>query len=381
MRFFLMQRDHQVAVIEIAEKTGDIIDVAEILSAQRIPLGAKHIDGSFDVLSLRKWWAGRGIPASRSGLEHALEALHVPYAELLLVKCSGLSLSDQYWVTPCDAPQRWHDVNFYENDFSDDVGRALFGEGVLSAQPDLCSPCNTSDGFLQKRWRIADGKRILLKAGSGIYQQEPYNEIVASSLYDTLGMPHVSYWLVDQGGQVMSACECFTDEHTELVTAAQFMRLLPQQQGVSNWQHFNDCCNAVGISDIQKNICNMLAADYILANTDRHLGNFGFLRDSETLDWKGLAPIYDSGTSLWQMTLTRAISADAMVPAKPFETSQQSQLKLIAPYVDLPLERLDGFSGKAKDILEDAAQFDDGRAAKIATAIEGRIQTLRSMTM
>ena len=127
MRFFLMQRNHPVAVIEIAEKTGDIIDVAEVLSAQRIPLGAKHSDGSFDVLSLRKWWAGRGIPASRSGLEHALETLHIPYAELLLVKCSGLSLSDQYWVTPCDAPQNWHNVNFYENDFSDDVGRALFG--------------------------------------------------------------------------------------------------------------------------------------------------------------------------------------------------------------------------------------------------------------
>ena len=59
----------------------------------------------------------------------------------------------------------------------------------------------------------------------------------------------------------------------------------------------------------------MLATDYILANTDRHLGNFGFLRDSETLEWKGLAPIYDSGTSLWQMTLTRSISAEAMVPA------------------------------------------------------------------
>lgn len=34
---FLMQRDHQVAVIEIAEKTGDIIDVVEVLSEQRIP--------------------------------------------------------------------------------------------------------------------------------------------------------------------------------------------------------------------------------------------------------------------------------------------------------------------------------------------------------
>lgn len=378
MRFFLMQRDHQVAVIEIAEKTGDIIDVAEVLSAQRIPLGAKHINGSFDVLSLRKWWAGRGIPASRSGLEHALEALHVPYAELLLVKCSGLSLSDQYWVTPCDAPQSWHAVNFYENGFSEDVGRALFGEGVLSAQPDLCSPCNTSDGFLQKRWRIADGKRILLKAGSGIYQQEPYNELVATELYDSLGMSHAPYWLVEQGTQTMSACECFTNEHTELVTAAQFMRLQPQPQGVSNWQHFNDCCKAVGLLGTQKEVCNMLATDYILANTDRHLGNFGFLRDSETLEWKGLAPIYDSGTSLWQMTLTRSISAEAMVPAKPFETSQRSQLKLIAPYVDLPLERLDGFSNKVEKIFQSAARFDDGRAEKIAAAVEGRIQMLRS---
>lgn len=58
MRSFLMQRDHQVAVIEIAEKTGDIIDVAEVLSAQRIPLGAKHSDGSFDVLSLRNGGQG-----------------------------------------------------------------------------------------------------------------------------------------------------------------------------------------------------------------------------------------------------------------------------------------------------------------------------------
>ena len=78
MRFFLMQRDHQVAVIEIAEKTGDIIDVAEVLSAQRIPLGAKHINGSFDVLSLRKWWAGRGIPASQIGRASCRERVSSP---------------------------------------------------------------------------------------------------------------------------------------------------------------------------------------------------------------------------------------------------------------------------------------------------------------
>ena len=78
------------------------------------------------------------------------------------------------------------------------------------------------------------------------------------------------------------------------------------------------------------------------------------------------------------MTLTQSISAEAMVPAKPFETSQQSQLKLIAPYVDLPLERLDGFSNKVEKIFQSAARFDDGRAEKIAAAVEGRIQMLRS---
>ena len=168
-----MQRDHPVAMIEIAEKTGDIIDVLQVIEEKRIPLGARHADSGFDVLSLRKWWAGRGIPASRSGLKTALELLDVPYSEMLLTKCSGLSLSDQYWVTPCESPQSWHDVNFYDNSFSEDVGRALFGEEVLSENLDLCSPCNTSNGFLQKHWWIADEKRILLKPESKIYQQEP----------------------------------------------------------------------------------------------------------------------------------------------------------------------------------------------------------------
>jgi len=376
MQFFLMQRDHPAATIEIAEKTGDLTDILQVLDQCRVPLGARHADGSFDIFSLRKWWAGRGIPASRSGLAHALESLRVPYTDFLLIKCSGLSLSDQYWVTPCDAAQRWQEVNFYENDFSEDVGRALFGEGILSEWPDLCSPCNTSDGFLQKRWRIAEGKRILLKAGSGIYRQEPYNELAASALYEALGMVHVPYWLVAQGGQPLSACACFTDEHTELVTAAHFMRLRPQAPGVSNWQHFHACCEEAGLSDVRTAVCNMLATDYILANTDRHLGNFGFLRDSETLEWKGMAPIYDSGTSLWQMTLTRAICADAMVPAKPFETSQQAQLKLIAPYVNLPLEQLEGFPETVKRLFATAAQFDDGRTEKIAAAVSGRIQML-----
>ena len=36
----------------------------------------------------------------------------------------------------------------------------------------LVSPDNTSDGQLMKKWKIADGKRILMKGSSKPYYQE-----------------------------------------------------------------------------------------------------------------------------------------------------------------------------------------------------------------
>lgn len=377
MRFYLMHREVPAAIVEVAEKTGDIIELCEILAAEHMPCGARSMDSTFDILSLRRWWQGRGIPASRSGLREALQALAVGYPEMLLLKCNGFSLSDQYWLTACDKPLDWHKVNFFENDFSDDVGRALFGEAVVSESADLCSPCNTSNGYLQKRWRIADGKRILLKAGSGVYKQEPYNEVVASRLFERLGISHVPYWLVEQGGQTLSACACFCDEHTEFVSAADILRALPQKAGTSTWEHYKRCCEMLEIPDAVPFTANLLAADYILANTDRHFGNFGALRDSRTLEWLGMAPAFDSGTSLWQLTLTHAIDANAMVPAQPFETSQAAQIKLVAPYVTIQTNALNGFGEECAAILGRNPNFDAERAEKIGNAVERHGDVLR----
>ncbi len=85
-----------------------------------------------------------------------------------------MSLSDQYWANPDSSGLSWHDVNFFENDFSDDVGKALFGN--LDVQDisslSLLSPDNTSDGWLKKKWIIDNGDRVLLKGGSGESQQK-----------------------------------------------------------------------------------------------------------------------------------------------------------------------------------------------------------------
>lgn len=38
---------------------------------------------------------------------------------------------------------------------------------------------------------------------------------------------------------------------------------------------------------------------WILINTDRHFNNFGVLRDTKTLAFVGMAPIFDSGNSMF----------------------------------------------------------------------------------
>ena len=42
----------------------------------------------------------------------------------------------------------------------------------------------------------------------------------------------------------------------------------------------------------------MFILDYLMLNNDRHLNNFGIIRDVNTLKWIDVAPIFDTGNSL-----------------------------------------------------------------------------------
>jgi len=42
-------------------------------------------------------------------------------------------------------------------------------------------------------------------------------------------------------------------------------------------------------------IYNMFLVDYIVVNFDRHMKNFGVIRNVETLKWERVCPIFDTG--------------------------------------------------------------------------------------
>ena len=52
--------------------------------------------------------------------------------------------------------------------------------------------------------------------------------------------------------------------------------------------------NQVQVNKIE----NMYIVDYLIMNEDRHLNNFGIIRDVNTLKWLDVCPIFDNGQSL-----------------------------------------------------------------------------------
>ena len=72
---------------------------------------------------------------------------------------------------------------------------------------------------------------------------------------------------------------------------------------MSMYEHFIHVCVEHGLSEgaVRSFLEYQILTDFILTNTDRHLNNFGVLRNTKTLEFVSMAPIFDSGNSMfWQ---------------------------------------------------------------------------------
>lgn len=377
MEYALMHKDIRVAELILDEAVGSIARIIAVFAPEHVPVGIPVKACEIDRAALNEWWRNRAIPASRQGIRDALEALHLPATQNLLDKSMGLSLSDQYWICPASASLKWADVNFFENPFSDDMGNILFGKGTGSEEISLMSPDNTSDGWLRKKWAIIDGKRCLIKGGSGATQQEPYNEALASAIMRRLGIPHVPYTLMMQDGYPFSVCEDFVTTQTELISAWYVLRTRRKENHVSLYQHYLDCCDSLGIPGIRHALDQMMVLDYLIANEDRHQNNFGVLRNADTLKWIGPAPVYDSGSSMWFASPVGMIHPDVTkLPSKPFKNSHGEQIKLVSSFDWVNIAALDGIDEEFREISRGSLFIDDARCDALCMALRIRVEML-----
>lgn len=381
MHYTLMHKEISVVDVELDDASGAITRVGDVHNAAHIPIGIAYRNDVLDRKALNKWWYGRSIPASRQGIQQALAILRIGSTQELIDKSYGLSLSDQYWIKEKGSSLEWAEINFSQMIFPV-TSVTFFWRSQLQCENRFDVPGQHFRWLATQKWTIIDGKRCLIKGGSGVTQQEPYNEVIASELMEKLNIPHVPYRIIMQGDYPYSVCEDFIDADTELISADYIMKSQKKANHLTTYQHYLNCCAAFGISNAQQAVDQMIVIDYLLANTDRHYNNFGAIRNANSLEWIGSAPIYDSGTSLWCNTPTKLIRPLASdLPSKPFKETHEEQLKLVSSFDWVNFEALQHFGNRVCEIFAESPYLDSERCVCLSSALDQRIERLEGLAL
>lgn len=378
-----MNKNKEVLVAEYNEILKVFTDIYEVKNIDYAPLIIfnSYSKGKNITPILTDWFKGRGIPSWRDDLDLLLVKLNVTSPNELLDKAFGLSLSDQYWVKPTTSNIEHKDINFFEHDFEDsEFTNATFGTELNSSTKiSLISPNNTTDGRLKKTWKLENNKRYLLKGAYKNEVMQPFNEVLASMICDRLGFDHVTYTLEIVNDKVVSKCECFIDVNKELIPAYQ---ILSDQVAKENaYEEYISILEAEGLNNVREKLENMFILDYLLLNEDRHLNNFGIIRDVNTLKWVDLAPIFDNGQSLNILDYT---DEELIINGKGRFFYNVDSFETIIPKIRnikrFDLSKLDGVVEEFDELLhqyQDVTKITDRRINKICTLLLSRINKLK----
>ena len=302
--YYLMHKNLPVCLMEISDD-GSISRVRRNASAaEHFPLG-----GQMNEMKFHEWWRDRAIPKTRHGAKTALQRLGYSSTGSALVNNLALSLTDCYWIQPRGEDLTWEEVNLFTNDFVDS-----FGEITINPDHDIDLrtrtrfDCATSQGELQKKWCIdKDGKRYLIKGNYGLSYQQSINEVFASELHARQGFKNYTrYYLTKlrvEGAREGLGCLCyaFCNDSVECISAWELLQTVKIRQNESYYYPLKQVCISLGMQE--QSFTDLMdyeiMTDYLLTNTDRHMNNIAVLRDPDSLQLIGFAPIFDSGNSMF----------------------------------------------------------------------------------
>lgn len=390
MKCILMNKNIEVLVSDYDTANGVFSKIYDIYNIDYAPYILKSfyikddIDNSLFRTNISEWFKSRGIPSWRDKLDILLHRLNISAPSELLDKAFGLSLSDQYWIKPYNLDVKYDDINFFDNDFD----YSEFLEASLSKnsrtivkKSSLKTPNNTTDGMLRKAWIIEDGTRYLLKGGYKNELLQPFNEVLASEICKRLGFNHVEYTLDIYKDMVVSKCPCFITKDTELVTCHQIRNDMDRHNNIDDYEDYINVLEENGIKNARIEMENMYILDFLIMNEDRHLNNFGIIRDVNTLKWLCCAPIFDNGQSLnieYYDDNELHISGEGrfFYEVKPFDEI----IKVVEDIKRIDINKLDGIVEWFDDLLHKyqyITDFSDTRINKLCILLNRQINKLK----
>ena len=382
-KFTLMNKNKKIFDFEYNEEEHVIVNFERNYKTNEIyaPFGLIK-NNDIDKNQFNKWWKNRQIPASRNGLKEVLYKSNIydkDNFDLLDTKTYCLSLSDQYWVKRVDEDILWENINFFDNEFSEDIGKILFDGGKSPVNLNFNTPDMTSNGNYEKRWKIINGDRYLIKAGGKMINQEPFNEVIATKLYERIlnEDEYVKYEIIYDKERAVSICKNFITKNTELIPAWKINEYYESNSNENKYDHYIRCLKELNILNANLLVDKMIVCDFILANKDRHFNNFGVIRNVETLKFERVAPIFDNGCSLWYDENDMYVGEFFLT--KPFEEYEKDQINLVKNLTWFDVSKLDGFVDEVKKILLSNKLLTNERIEKIIKQIKERIEFVNKL--
>lgn len=379
--YFLMHKDIPVCLMEIS-------DDGTLGSVRRNEAASAHfpLGGQMNNMKFHEWWRDRAIPKTRHGARSALQRLGYSSTNSALVNNLALSLSDCYWIRPREERLTWKDTNLFTNDFVDTFGEITINrDHMIDLRKETRFNCATSQGELQKKWCIdKEGRRYMIKGNYGQSYQQSLNEIFAAKLHEQQGFSeytHYSLVRLQVDGNVEGlGCMCydFCSEDVECISAWELLQTIKIKQNESYYYPLKKVCLKLGMSEEKFSdfIDYQIMTDYLITNTDRHMNNIAIVRNPDTLQVLGFAPIYDSGNSMFYNIPYEKLSQVRLDDIRTHSFIEK-EIKLLQyvrnrSLVDIDKAEMD-FSIYEKDVLERHI-----RIPKLKELYERKLEKLRA---
>ena len=241
-----------------------------------------------DYVDIESFLLNRKAPSSRKHINMLLNRYNCNTLIGYITYTHCVSLNDTFWVKEVSSELQWKDVSPYCNKLNELVSEMAFsGEGKIS---DLAwSPEFSTNGRFPKRWIKEDSGIYLIKGGTKENDDiEPLLECIASKVYNVLCSSSVEYTYTTFKNKPVSKCSLFTNEDEGIISLSR-LSVKPK---------YKDIQALYGTFDKVDELNNMLIADAVVRNTDRHLGNIALTVNNDTQQLIDVSRVYDYNCSL-----------------------------------------------------------------------------------
>lgn len=158
---------------------------------------------------------------------------------------------------------------------------------------------------------------------------------------------------------------------------------MKRNDNIKDYEEYIKVLEEHGISDARIKMENMYIIDYLITNEDRHLNNFGIIRDVNTLEWLDVAPIFDNGESLnitYYDNEELHISGEGRLfyEVKPFDEI----IKVVKDIKRIDLSKLDGIVEWFDELLhkyQNLTGFSDTRINRLCILLNRQINKLKEL--